>query len=56
MYAIRSYYGSVDPLKAADLAAAEGLRIYTIGVGADSRLVRGLLGSRQISNNELDEA
>jgi len=48
--------GSVDPLKAADLAAAEGLRIYTIGVGAESRLVRGLLGSHQISNNELDEA
>jgi Ca-activated chloride channel family protein len=48
--------GSVDPLKAADLAAAEGLRIYTIGVGAESRLVRGLLGSRQVSNNELDEA
>jgi Ca-activated chloride channel family protein len=48
--------GNVDPLKAADLAAAEGLRIYTIGVGAESRLVRGLLGSRQVSNNELDEA
>jgi len=48
--------GSVDPLKAADLAAAEGLRIYTIGVGAENRLVRGLLGSRQVSNNELDEA
>jgi len=47
--------GSVDPLKAADLAAAEGLRIYTIGVGAESRVVRGLLGSHQVSNNELDE-
>ncbi len=48
--------GSVEPLKAADLAAAEGLRIHTIGVGAESRLVRGLLGSRQVSNTELDEA
>ena len=48
--------GSVDPLKAADLAAAEGLRIYTIGVGAESIRVRGLLGTRQVSNNELDEA
>jgi len=47
--------GSVDPLKAADLAAAEGLRIYTIGVGAESIRVRGLLGTRQVSNNELDE-
>jgi Ca-activated chloride channel family protein len=48
--------GSVDPLKAADLAAAEGLRIYTIGVGAESIRVRGLLGTRQVNNNELDEA
>ncbi|MGD8630629.1 MAG: VWA domain-containing protein [Gammaproteobacteria bacterium] len=48
--------GSVDPLKAADLAAAEGLRIYTIGVGAERIRVRGLLGTRQVSNNELDEA
>jgi len=48
--------GSVEPLKAADLAAAEGLRIYTIGVGAESRVVHGLLGSRQVGNNELDEA
>jgi len=48
--------GSVDPLKAADLAAAEELRIYTIGVGAESIRVRGLLGTRQVSNNELDEA
>jgi Ca-activated chloride channel family protein len=47
--------GSVDPLKAADLAAGEGLRIYTIGVGAESQLVRGLLGSRRVSNSELDE-
>jgi Ca-activated chloride channel family protein len=48
--------GSVDPRKAADLAAAEGLRIYTIGVGAESQLVQGLLGSRRVRNNELDEA
>jgi Ca-activated chloride channel family protein len=48
--------GSVDPLKAADLAAAQGLRIYTIGVGAESIRVRGLLGTRQVSNTELDEA
>jgi len=48
--------GSVDPLKAADLAAAEGLRIYTIGVGAEGRVVRSLLGSRRVGNTELDEA
>lgn len=47
--------GSVDPLKAADLAAIEGVRIYTIGVGADERLpgpFRLLLSA----GSELDEA
>ncbi len=33
--------GNVDPLKAADLAAREGVRIYTIGVGADEMMVPG---------------
>ena len=47
--------GSVDPLKAADLAASEGVRIYTIGVGADDMMpgpFRMLLGA----GRELDEA
>jgi len=47
--------GSVDPLKAADLAASEGVRIYTIGVGADAMMsgpFRMLLGA----GKELDEA
>ena len=47
--------GSVDPLKAADLAASEGVRIYTIGVGADRRMpgpFRLLLSA----GSELDEA
>jgi Ca-activated chloride channel family protein len=48
--------GSVDPLKAADLAAREGVRIYTIGVGADERLVRGFFGTQRVPSNELDEA
>ncbi len=47
--------GSIDPQKAADIAASEGLRIYTIGVGADERVVRGLFGSRRIANTEIDE-
>jgi Ca-activated chloride channel family protein len=47
--------GSVDPLKAADLAATEKVRIYTIGIGADSMVVRGLFGSRRVPNSELDE-
>jgi Ca-activated chloride channel family protein len=47
--------GTVDPQKAADIAASEGVRIYTIGVGADERVVRGLFGQRRVANNELDE-
>jgi Ca-activated chloride channel family protein len=48
--------GAVDPLKAADLAAQEGIRIYTIGVGADERLVQGLFGPRRVRGSDLDEA
>jgi len=47
--------GSVDPLKAADLAAREGVRIYTIGVGADEQLLRGFFGTQRVSSTELDE-
>jgi Ca-activated chloride channel homolog len=47
--------GSVDPLKAADLAAREGVRIYTIGVGADEQLVRGFFGMQRVPSTELDE-
>jgi len=47
--------GSVEPLRAADIAAAEGVRIYTIGVGADERIVQGLFGAQRVTNTELDE-
>jgi len=47
--------GSVDPLKAAELAAIEGVRIYTIGVGADDRMP-GFFGLRLGAGRELDEA
>lgn len=48
--------GEVDPLKASDLAAAEGLKIYTIGVGADEMTVRSLFGSRKVNPSaDLDE-
>jgi len=47
--------GSVEPLKAADIAAAEGVRIYTIGVGADERIEQGLFGAQRVVNTELDE-
>jgi Ca-activated chloride channel family protein len=47
--------GTVDPQKAADIAASEGVRIYTIGVGADERVVSGFFGKRRVANSELDE-
>lgn len=47
--------GTIDPLKAADLAAREHVRIYTIGVGADETVVRGPFGMPQIVHGDLDE-
>jgi len=47
--------GEVTPEKAAELAAQQQLKIYTIGVGADSREVGGLFFKRRIRNNEIDE-
>ncbi len=47
--------GTVDPMKAADLAAQEGIRIHTIGIGADEQLVRSFFGSRKVMNTDLDE-
>ena len=48
--------GNVDPLKAADLAARDGVRIYTIGVGADPSQMRGPFGLPQMMSGDLDEA
>lgn len=36
--------GNVQPSKAAELAAQQGLRIHTIGVGGEPRTVRGIFG------------
>lgn len=48
--------GELAPLKAAELAAAARLKIYTIGVGADEMVVRGLFGSRRVNPSvDLDE-
>jgi Ca-activated chloride channel family protein len=41
--------GNVSPLKAAELAAQQGLRIHTIGVGGAPRSVRGLLGMQVVN-------
>ncbi len=48
--------GVVGPLDAADLASQQGVKIYTIGIGADETLVRDIFGSRHINpSSELDE-
>lgn len=50
--------GAMDPLKAAQLAAKAGLRIYAIGMGADELRIDmpGFLGSRVVNpSQDLDE-
>jgi Ca-activated chloride channel family protein len=56
----RDTASSVAPLDAAKLAAEQGIRIYTIGIGADEMTVPGLFGSsfgaRQVNPSaDLDE-
>lgn len=48
--------GSVDPQRAAELATTAGVRIHTIGVGAETMTVNSLFGTRRVRNTELDEA
>jgi Ca-activated chloride channel family protein len=48
--------GALDPREAASLAAAEGIRIHTIGVGADTGVRQGLFGRRIVNPSaDLDE-
>jgi len=48
--------GNVSPRKAAQLAAQEGLRIHTVGIGGKARAVRGLFGMRLVNPAaDLDE-
>lgn len=48
--------GALDPLEAARLAAAEGIRIYTIGVGADRLALETLFGTQVVNPSaDLDE-
>jgi Ca-activated chloride channel family protein len=50
--------GEVEPLKAAQLAQQVGLRVYTIGIGAEQIEVASVLGGRRNVNPsaDLDEA
>jgi len=48
--------GEVPPKQAGELAKEQGLRIYTIGVGADSMEVDSLFGSRTVNpSRDLDD-
>ncbi len=49
--------GEVSPIKAAELAAERGLKIYTIGIGAEEMIVRSLFGNQRVNPSaDLDEA
>jgi Ca-activated chloride channel family protein len=48
--------GTIAPLKAAELAATAGLKIHTIGVGAEQMLIQDMFGSRLVNpSSDLDE-
>jgi Ca-activated chloride channel homolog len=46
--------GEIEPLKAAELARQVGLRIYTIGIGAEQIEVNSLIGGRRRINPSAD--
>jgi Ca-activated chloride channel homolog len=48
--------GEVTPLKAAQIAAERGLKIYTIGIGADEQIESSWFGLRRVNpSSQLDE-
>jgi Ca-activated chloride channel family protein len=49
--------GEVTPDKATEIAKATSVRLYTIGIGAESMIQQGFLSSRRINpSRDLDEA
>lgn len=48
--------GQITPIKAAELAALNGLKIYTIGIGADEIIRQSFFGTQRINPSaDLDE-
>lgn len=48
--------GEVSPMQAGDLATREGIRVYTIGIGADAVISNSLFGPRTVNPSaDLDE-
>ncbi len=49
--------GEMEPRKAAELAAQAGIKIHTVGVGAEEVLIRDFFGTRRVNpSRDLDEA
>jgi Ca-activated chloride channel family protein len=49
--------GNIQPQEALEIAVAAGVKVYTIGVGADEMLVRSFFGNRKVNPSaDLDEA
>lgn len=46
--------GSISPLQGAELAATFGIKVYTVGIGADVMEQRGVFGMRQLINPSAD--
>jgi len=48
--------GNIEPMEALEIAREAGVKVYTIGIGADEMLVRSLFGTRRVNPSaELDE-
>lgn len=48
--------GQLSPIQAAELAQTAGVKVYTVGVGADVMRVKGLFGTRRVNPSaDLDE-
>lgn len=48
--------GEMDPKQAADLAASADIKIHTVGIGADSMIIKGLLFNQRVNPSaDLDE-
>lgn len=48
--------GNIDPREALEIAKETGVRVYTIGIGADEMMVRSIFGTRKVNPSaDLDE-
>jgi len=45
----------IEPMKAADLAAQEKIKIYAIGIGGGERIVQTPFGRQRVGGSDLDE-